>query len=356
MKNINKKEIALKTKNTVEARAGLDLPQTVAPEMVPLINATANLMNIFSNCSNRVINMLCNGTSTLMSPVGEILKGQTAEIQLANQSIYAKLAISKEINMRKLLGYVALDFNEKEQNGEEIPETFQDSDNLLLIQDNASTTSDEDFLKLWAKLYTTEACKNGSISRKAIKLCETLDVNVVTMLENDIFPYCDEVGFYWGDPDKNLIKLLKGIDYGFVNEADLIRFPIDINVPIILNFNDINVFIHQYYQIKPPKSTYILTSPAKEIKNCLQIKTTQKIIDEIAEGLTQSTKRWSIYEKYKSKIIIKNTVKNDNLFVICRNNNVIFPTDKPYKNFGEFQEYTKANIQLIEDGQQASSL
>lgn len=310
--------------------------------------ATANLINTFNNCSERIINMFCNGTSVVGAPVGEFIKGKTAEIELAHQSVYAKLAYTKEVNMRRHLNFVAQEFCKKEKNGDEIPEVLNDTDNLLLIQDNASTTSDEDFLQLWAKLYTTEACKNGSVSRKAIKLCETLDADIVKVFESDIFPYCDDLGFYWGDSKQNIFKLLKVIDYGFMNETHLNRIPTNINIPVILTFDDIQVFTTPGYQVSPIGSTYKLTSPAMEIRNCLQAKITQNIIDEIIKTLTKSVTKWHVYEDYQPLIIFKEPINQIDLFILCKNNNVIYPADKPYKNVGEFQEYIMKKIEIID--------
>lgn len=57
--------------------------------------------------------MFCNGMSTLGRPIGAIIDGKTASIELANQSIYLKLAMTKEANMRKHLACIAKEFDEK---------------------------------------------------------------------------------------------------------------------------------------------------------------------------------------------------------------------------------------------------
>ena len=141
--------------------------------------------------SENLVNKIANATSTLFAPATAWLQGKQAQISCSYLPFYDKLAERKNENLQKLFVNVLSILNEKELHEEIIPDQFEDTDNLLLIQDNASTTSNEEFLKLWAKFYTEEACKPGSISRKTIKLLETLDINIVRILEKEIFPYCD---------------------------------------------------------------------------------------------------------------------------------------------------------------------
>ena len=323
----------------------LELPQEGTNE---LCVATATLLNTLSNCSEKVVNMFCNGLSTLGRPIGAIIDGKTASIELANQSIYLKLAMTKEANMRKHLAYVAKELDEKVKNNENIPESLIETDKLLLIQDNVATTSEDDVLKLWAKLYTEEACKPGTISRKAIKLIETLDARVASILDNEIFPYCDQVGFYWGDSD-NFNSIITAIDYGFLETSNLGRKGLYVDYPGLISFSNYNVFVHPGFDYASKIPGYRLTKPAIEIKQCLT-KTKIDILETISKTINDCTFSWLINNELKNNMKFKKPVKNDEKFVICNNEDiVVFPKNKKYKTIEDYRVYTMANIEFIND-------
>lgn len=308
--------------------------------------ATANAINTLSNCSNKVVDMLLNSCSIIAAPVGELIKGKTAQIELNNQSIYAKLALTKEINMRKHLNYVAMEFNEKEKQGQDIPKALNDTDNLLLIQDNASTTSDENFLKLWAKLYTEEASKPGMISRKAIKLVEGLDYETVKLIEEEIFPYCDSKGYYWGQTNK-IDHLLIAQDYGFISINNSFLIPLKLNNCV--NIELVNkYFICLYPNMEYRATSYCLTKPAREIKTCLNKKTTDEQFKIMLERINKEAFYWKIHEEHDKKIKLKNKIENNEKFIIYdENKNVISPKDSPFKTLEEFYNSAIKNIEII---------
>lgn len=323
--------------------AELELPSEGTNE---LCIATAALLNTLRSCSEKVVNMFCNGLSTLGRPIGAIIDGKTASIELANQSIYLKLAMTKEANMRKHLAYVAKEFDEKVKNNEDIPESLIETDKLLLIQDNVSTTSEEEVLKLWAKLYTEEACKPGTISRKAIKLIETLDAKIADILENEIFPYCDQVGFYWGNSD-NFNSIITAIDYGFLETSNLGRKGLYVDYPGIISFGNYNVFVHPGFDYASKNPGYRLTKPAIEIKQCLK-QTNIDILDVISKTINDCTPNWLINDEIKNNMKFKKSIKNDEKFVVCNNEDVIvFPQNKQYKTIEDYRVYTMANIEFI---------
>lgn len=326
--------------------AELELPSEGTNE---LCVATANLINIFSNCSEKVVNMFCNGLSTLGKPIGAMLNGTTASIELANQSIYLKLAMTKEVNMRKHLAYVAQEFDERVKNNENIPESLIETDKLLLIQDNVATTSEDDVLKLWAKLYTEEACKPGTISRKAIKLIETLDAKVAKILENEIFPYCDQDGFYWGK-ENNFNAIITALDYAFFESSNLGRKGIYVDFPSVIAFPDYKVLIHPALDFSPTIPCYRLTKPAIEIRSCLNTNG-KDILEEISSTMLNCAKSWKINNNLKNNIKLKKSLKNDEKFIICSNDNIIYPKNKEYKKIDEYREYVMSNVELMNDFQ-----
>lgn len=328
--------------------AELNLPKEAANK---LSDATSNLVNVLANSSEKVINMLCNGASTLTAPFGALLKGKTAEIELNNQSIYAKLAITKEINMRKLSAYVTQELNDKVNKGEEIPDSLEDSDNLILIQDNASTMSDEEFLKLWAKLYTQEACKPGSVSRKTIKILETMDSNVVKILEKDIFPYCDDKGFYWGKTD-DISSLLLAMDYNLVQDGAISFNPGTFNasLPIRIDKEHILYCYPNYgYHAEYKGQMYRLTTPGLEVyRNLNKNAKKEDILKIIFNNISEASCHWEVNNSIPSKFSLKADIKTNEKFVICDNSkNVVYPENSPFKTFDEFYASALKNIELV---------
>lgn len=312
-----------------------------------LAKATAHLINNFNNSSKKVLDMFCNGLSKLGEPIGEIIKGKTAAIELANQSIYMKLAVTKETNMRKLIAYSVEEFDKKVKEGQEIPNHLIETDNLLLIQENASTTSNEEFLKLWAKIYTEEACKPNTVSKKTIKLLETLDSRLVEILEKEIFPYCDENGYYWRKTN-DISKVLLIQDYGLIDAKDINTYCIVPKEPSTSRINTTNT-LHVYpgYGFSP-SSKFVLTKSGLEIKKILKISPKRKHLQEIFEVIANSSKYWHLIHNKDIKYIKKPL--QDELFIITgKNGNVIYPKDSKFKTLKQFKESALRNIVEIKE-------
>ncbi len=336
---------------TQRVAADVDVPSETVNT---LADATANFVNTLTNCSEKVVNMLCNGGSILAAPVGALLRGKAAEFELANQSIYAKLAMTKEVNMRRHASYVAQELDAMVLNGEIIPDRLDDTDNLLLIQENASTTSNEDFLKLWAKLYTCEACKPGSVSRKTIKIIETLDADIVRVLEENIFPFCDSNGIYWGSKE-NISDLLLAMDYNLMQDGSVCVNPKDINQSLAVFIDDEHILRchpNYGYSANYNHQMYRLTTPGLEVYNNLnKTAKTQENLATIFTNVLQSSVNWEMSPNLRNKIKLKNengwAIKK---FVICDSDgNVIYPKDSQFKTYDEFYNKSLENIEVLEN-------
>lgn len=300
--------------------------------------------------SQKTMNMLFNATATLFKPLSAWLHGRAAMIEVEYLPFYQKLVECKERNLQQLAKNTIMEFAQKEQNGEPIPETIHDTDNLLLIQDNASTTSNEEFLKLWAKLYTEEACKPGSVSRKTIKLIETLDIDIVKLLENDIFPYCDANGFYWGNQEE-LSKLSVATDYGIMDNFPVAISPESINQGLTIRLSE-NYILFCYpnfqYSSKRKNVMYKLTSPGLEIYENIKIRQTKEQLDTVFKNIELSVLGWCISKSYINKIRLKNNVNPKDRFVICDiTGNTVYPLDSKYKSLADFQNNAERNIEII---------
>ena len=319
-----------------------------------LVAVTTRCIDTIRTGSEKVGEMLRNSTNAIGKPIDAWLTGKAQEISANSQFIVANIMYKKEVNAIKHLQYVAEEFNKKVENNEQIPEQIEASDNLLLIQDNASTTSDEEFLKLWAKLYTEEACKSGTVSRRTIKLVEYLDSNIIKVFENNILPYCDTDGFYWGNKN-NMKDILIIVDYDLLVKSDgIILNPNRLNYAqsVKLN-NNYNLFVYPnyYYHAYYKYSNYRLTTSGLEIYKVLKdnIKS-PKDIHLIFENVKEASENWQIATLYKNKIHLKHIPNNGEKFIICDNdNNVVYPETSPFKTLQNFLDTASQNIEVVED-------
>ena len=339
-------------KSAADVKGNIEI--TVQP-INELVAATTRCIDSIRSGSEKVGNMLCNSATVIGNPVGAWFDGKAQEISANSQFIVANIMYKKEINAIKHLQYVAEEFNKKVKNDEQIPEKIEASDNLLLIQDNASTTSNEEFLRLWAKLYTEEACKQGSISRKTIKLLETLDINIIKILENEIFPYCDNNGFYWGNV-RGISNLLLLQDYGLIETNPICASSINFNESFNVRLNG-NYILCCYPNLACSaiiaSQMYRLTNFSLEIVNNVNLHaeiSPDDAIQIIYEHINESSKFWNIAQAFYGRFKFKNPLKHEEKFVICDNqNNVIYPKNSPFKTYDEFIKSALDNIEVFID-------
>lgn len=317
-----------------------------------LLKAIAKLVNVINSGAEGVGKMLKNSTNAIGKPIEALITGKTNEIELANQFITARLMYVKEANATMHLAYVAEELNKKVKNREELPEKIKESDNLYLIQDNASTTSDEDLLKLWAKIYTEEACKPGTVSRKTIKIVETLDKKIAQILEYEILPYCDSYGYFWGE-QYEITSLEMLSDYDLITESKGLRYSKEFNHSLVAELpgdKKFYLYPNMSYSSKCNGKTYKLTNSGIEIykvlkKNLVSNGDIEKII---FNNMLKASAQWNITEFYGQFIRLKRKVMPDKKFIICnKNNEVIFPLNTTYKTLQDFLNAVQNNIEVI---------
>lgn len=327
-----------------EFEAKAKVPQEAVTE---LVLATTRCIDSIRKGSERVGAMLSNSSKAIGKPIGAYLEGKSNEISANSQLIVANIMYKKEINAIKHLQYISEELNQKVAKGEDIPEKIEESDNLLLIQDNASTTSNEELLKMWAKLYTEEACKSGSVSRKAIKLVESLDLQTAKTIEEEIFPYCDNSGVYWGAENKYETIML-AVDYGFLQHINYEKKSMgtrNLNAEIISNYM---LYVYPGFNYSPNPS-YKLTAPALEIRSALNKSFSKDILNEISQRILKSTVAWHFDNEALPKAKLKKDIPSDEKFVICdMNNNVVYPINKTYKTIHEYGAFAIANLEFEE--------
>lgn len=316
-----------------------------------LLKATARLIDTVCNGAECVGTMLKNSTNVLGKPIEALIQGKTNEIELANQFITARLTYVKETNATMHVAYIAEEFNEKVKLGEEIPEKIEESDKLYKIQGQASEVSNEEFLKLWAKLYVEEACNPNTVSKKTINILGDMDYNIVKILEKEIFPYCDYDGFYFGN-QVDVSKLMIAMDYGIIDNFAICQNP-RINAMWKSQITDtLTIFCYPNYAYSSSRNglMYKLTTSGLEIYKILKINKTKEILDIIFKNIEEASKSWGISNQAQDKIRNIHPINPNEKFVICdNNNNIIYPLNSQYKNIDEFYINTINNFEVVQN-------
>ena len=298
--------------------------------------------------SEQTVTKIANASSTLLAPVSAWLQGNAAKITVGYLPFYDKLAERKNQKLQNLALDVMQELKNREDEGKPIPDKFEDTDNLLLIQDKASTTSEREISEMWAKLYTEEMCNNGSVSRKAIILVESLNANIAKIIEEEIFPYCDNSGVYWGAENKYETIML-AVDYGFLQNINFQKKSMgtrNLNAEII---SDYMLYVFPGFNYYPNPS-YKLTAPALEIRHSLNKKSSKDILDEISQRILKSTEAWRFNDDALPKARLKKNIPADEKFVICdKNNNVVYPNNKPYKTIHEYGTHVIASMTFADE-------
>lgn len=327
---------------SINKKASLELPEKVDSNVGKTLVTFANAIKDITCASKNVVNATIHGTTTLFAPLKAICEGKAAELE-------EKYAYKAE-EYRKLKSNLALgidvlkNLNDKEQNGEKIPDKIEDTDTLFSIQEAASETLDKDFISFWAKLYTEEACKEGTVTKKAINLCKDLNKDIVSILENKIFPYCDDNGFYLGNENETLDEILIAEEYGFLKKCEVERKPNEKKIFILF-------YVGQYQIAVFPGYCYstvgifskMLTNTAISIRNCLKIKTNVDI-KIISDSLIKYSKFWTINPEFSGKIIYPKEICDK--FMLIENGIVKFPEKYTGKNAKELMREILSEIKF----------
>jgi hypothetical protein len=255
----------------------------------------------------------------------------------------------KEISQIKMAQHVLENLADKEQRGEDLPPKIEDTDNLFAIQNAVSETSDEDFIKFWAKLYTEEACKSNTVSKKTVNLCKDLNKTVVQALENSVFPYCDVYGFYFGDKSKNIESLILAEEYGFVRESKQKYMPKYIDIFLDAKLEQYYLYIYPGYDYQISYEGKILTNSALEVRNCLKLQRDINL-DDVLPQIQKSADQWLISEKFRPYMNYKNDEKRK--FFIVENLKIVYPEELKGKDIGTVYSEVLRNIEYKEEAKQ----
>lgn len=324
----------------------IDLPEkvdsNVGTALTDISSATNEVAHTVSQASQNVINATLKGTAPLFSPLSAICEG-TADIIKEGCGFFADIIREKRSQLY-LANDVLKNLNDKEQNGEKIPERIEDTDTLFSIQEAASETLDKDFISFWSKLYTEEACKEGTVTKKAINLCKDLNKDIVSILENKIFPYCDNNGFYLGNEDETLDEILIAEEYGFLKKCEIEKKINKKNFFILFDVGQYQIAVFPGYCYSTAGSfSKMLTTTAISIRNCLKIKTNVDI-KIISDSLIKYSKFWTINPEFSGKIIYPKEICDK--FVLIENGIVKFPEKYTGKNAKELMREILSEIKF----------
>ena len=310
----------------IKATAELKLPEKVDENVGKACRDLSQTVKKVASPVSKIAELyLIKAPCTLLAPVAAYLRGKSYEIACKYLPFQNQIEMRKELSQIKMAQFVLENLVDKEQKGEELPPNIEDTDNLFSIQNVASETTDEDFIKFWARLYTEEACKPNTVSKKAINLCRDLDKNVVKMLEEDVFPYCDNQGYFLGNKIKRLEGLRIAKEYGFIQTADITSRPLFLDVMVIHKISQYTIHVFPGYVFSTDAlSGRILTNTALEIRKCIGFRGNIDL-NELIQGLEYYAKYWKVDEKFTNLIKYPQEIKQK--FLISENDIIVYPEE-----------------------------
>lgn len=298
----------------------LTLPEKVDSNVGKTLVTFANAIKDITCASKNVVNATIHGTATLFAPLKAICEGKAAELE---EKYAYKAEEYRKLRSNLSLGIDVLkNLNDKEQNGEKIPDKIEDTDPLFSIQEAASETLDKDFISFWSKLYTEEACKPGTVNKKTINLCKDLNKDIVKILEDIIFPYCDNCGFYLGDKDKSLEALLIAQEYGFIKDCQIKKTPLFQKFFYEYTISKYSIYVFPGYCYALGEFPKMLTDTALSIRKCLKLEK-EIDLDIIKRSISKNSNFWKTKDEFIGKIIYPKDITDK--FFISEASKILFP-------------------------------
>ena len=331
----------------IKATAELKLPEKVDENVGKACRDLSQTVKKVASPVSKIAELyLIKAPCTLLAPVAAYLRGKSYEIACKYLPFQNQIEMRKEISQLKMAQYVLENLADKEQNKEELPPQIEDTDNLFAIQNAASETTDEDFIKFWARLYTEEACKPNTVSKKTVNLCKDLNKDVVKALENEIFPFCDGHGYYFGDANCHVDALSLVEDYGFLKTCKIKNISNYIDTFSSHKFGKYLIQVFPGYEYGLPFNHRMLTQSALEIFKCLKIDNSINLWECIPQ-IEDASKSFKITDKYKDLMKYKTPISHK--FFITLDDKIIYPEDMKKKNLADVIKETLDNIEFSDE-------
>ncbi len=328
----------------VEANLNINLPEKVDKKTGQMLENLSEGLASLMKLPEQTLNIVKNTGNTLFCVPAAYLHGQ-AEIIKAKSFAEANY-IRRERSQCLLAVNVAENLAEKEKNGEDLPQNIEDTDNLFAIQNAASETTDEDFINFWARLYTEEACKPNTVSKKTVNLCKDLNRNIINLLEREIFPFCDEHGFYFGDYDKHIEAISMAEDYGFLRTCEQAIASDYIDRFSHHRIGKFCIQLFPGYAYGLPFNHKMLTQSSLEIFRCLKFENSVNVWGCIRQ-LEEVSTTFQIAKPYKNLIKYKTPIPHK--FFVTLGDKIVYPEDMKEKKLNDVIKETFDNIEYTEE-------
>lgn len=292
-------------------------------------------------CPEKIIDLFTKNNKTNYAQVL-----QNDVIALPNATTFKQAQDNKiEENLRNFIKNLIKEAVHRELENKNLPEKLEDTDTLFKIQRNASETSDSDFHKLWARIYLEEATNPDTISKRTIDICKNLTKETAKILEEDIFPYCTDDGWFVADLDELIPSRIIAQDNDILADYAICLIPQAYNF-VATTFSDKYILVcHQGLCFQTPKK---LTRAGLEIKKALGIQTELSHLEKINSFLLRNKLTW----RYKVGIYPTLIDENDFYIIVEKTTDekVLYPKNS-YKTLKDFFEATekKRIIRLKKD-------
>ena len=318
----------------VKAEAKLSLPEKVDDNLGCSIKILSEGVTSLLKLPEKIIDTVTMSGATLFKPLVAYLNGKATIIE-AHSFIEAQ-NIRKELSQCQLAVNVAKNLATKQQSGQDIPTEIKDTDTLFAIQNAASEKTDKDFLEFWAHLYTEEACKPNTISKKTVELCKTIDKQIAEILEKKIFPYCAD-NFFFAAYEIGVDDVGKAEDYGFVTQKNLAINPSHPGTNVMLYFGQYTVVCRSGFSVMPATPRFSLSISGAEVRKIITHDDTYIDFNILKNGLISASKNWRLSDKFKDHIVKLVPGKEiDSNFVIVQNNKIIYPESWQNKTITDY--------------------
>jgi len=242
-------------------------------------------------------------------------------IQEKPKTLLGAIQYQEEENLRIFIKNIVEETISREENNIPLPESFQDTDNLLAIQKCAAETSDDDFSKLWARIFVEEATNPNAVDKKTINILKVLDKDVALFLQKEILPYTSMDGRIIRDFSTNYDDFRLQIEYGIITPQLLSENKRKEFFCFTVVFDSFYIMLYNTESL----TFRILTSSGLKIQNILKIKNTRKMnsyMDYIA------THRKSTRVKERCTFLNKKIAFSTDVIIINANNaEVLAPED-----------------------------
>ncbi|MBR3676383.1 MAG: DUF2806 domain-containing protein [Alphaproteobacteria bacterium] len=250
----------------------------------------------------------------------------------------------EEKNLRNFIKNVVEETLNRESCHEALPKDFHDTDISLAIEKAAAETSDDDLSKMWAKIFVEEATQADSINKASIDILKKIDKETAIILQEQIFPYCTDDGWFLGMEDEFIPAKMIASDYEMLYDYGIQANPMSNATQYnknlcVLSIGNYAIYGHLGYSFYTKDH---LTEPALKIKNTLKIFPQERHLSQIG-SLINNPKFWRVAEHYR---ITKQPNKNDYAIIIDKEQgNILYPLNL-YSNFNDYFAKINSNIEI----------